>query len=621
MIATFAMTMQKGGTVADAEKASGISHVTAYRQMKTPGSAINKALAELGVAGGKIPSVKELARDAQRALKDFEFFREFFFARSTAPWAVEAAYKIIELLESERKEYLVVNIAPGIGKSTFFTHDLPAWILCRDRAKSVMIGSASQNLANGYVNRLRVSFERTIAPKADSDLVTLKLAKDALSTMPMSYGRFRPVSGQGQWSRSQFDVAQPNGVIRGEKEASVAAFGMDAGYLGGRYDFVIWDDLVTNATMATEASREKLISDWESQAETRLEPKGLLILQGQRLGPNDLYRYALNLKEATEIDVTKPDTVEARKYHHIIYKAHYDEKCMAKEHPENHAINAKAYPEGCLLDPYRLEWRELANMKLNREGKYRTVFQQEDIPVGDTLVNKLWIDGGIDPITQGLFVGCWDDDRSAGIIPPGLEGTCVITADPSPTQFWAVCWWIYNPRTKYQHLIDMRREPMTASDFLDFNPQTGLYTGLLEMWWQEARAQGRPVTHLIVEANAAQRFMLQYNHFRNWASERRVLITSHTTARNKSDPNFGIQTIAPYYKFGQVRLPGNRYDGSRQLVSQLVKEVTEWPNGATDDCVMAHWFLVWNAQNLFRDVTLEPPRFTDVPSWAAEMGF
>ena len=616
-VAAYALAISQGATITQAINQSGISRVTVYRQLDDPASEINTALAKLGLAAGKIPTGKELSKFAQQALDDFGFFRSFFFGRSTSPWAEDAAQKVVQLLETDRKEYLVVNIAPGTGKSTFFTHDLPAWILCRDRAKSIMIGSLSQNMANGYVNHLRTTFERAVPEPADPDLVEMGMARDPVSTLALSYGRFKPQGGLGQWSRNQFDIAQPNGQPRGKKEPSVAGYGMDSGFLGGRFDFAIWDDVVDNDSFATEAAQKKIILNWKNLAETRINPKGLLILQGQRLSPNDLYRYCLDLKEATEIDGARPDQNAPRKYHHIVYKAHDEEKCMAKEHPETHALDAKPWPQGCLLDPYRLAWRELANMKINDENTYRTVFQQEDVGQGDKLVNRLWIDGGLDPVTQTYFPGCYDDDRSSGIIPEGLQGVSIITADPSPTQYWAVMWWIYNPETKFQHLIEMKREPMTASDFLDYNPDSGRFTGLLETWWQESVAQNRPVTTLIVEENAAQRFMLQYNHFKRWAALRRVNLVGHQTGRNKSDPKFGVQTIGSYYKFGQVRLPGQRIDGSRSSVSQLVKEVTEWPgDNVTDDCVMSHWFLVWNAQNLFPTANLEPIVFPGVPSWA-----
>jgi hypothetical protein len=516
-------------------------------------------------------------------------------------------------VEADSHSYLV-----GLGlmlthNSTLFTHDIPAWILARSRDKSIMIGSASQNLANGYVNRLRTTLERTKPEKADHKLVELGLAHDAKSTLPLSYGRFRPV-GAGQWSRSQFDIEQIDGQSRNEKEASVAGFGMDAGYLGGRYDFIIWDDLVTNATLRTEVAREKLISDWENQAETRLEPEGLLVLQGQRLGPNDLYRYCLNLKGVQEIDASGYDDTEVKKYHHIVFKAHYEEKCEGE-----HARSAKPYPQGCLLDPRRLSWQKLRTIQINKEGTFRTVYQQEDIAAGNNLVQMAWIDGGADS-SGAMMPGCWDEERSSGVVPQGVKGTSVVTADPSVSNYWGLIWWLYNPDTKFQHLIDIKREQMSASDFLDWDYTNNCFTGALETWWQESNQQGRPIAYLIMEENAAHKYLSQYNHFKRWQSLRRVTLKPHTTGRNKSDPKYGVQTIGPYYRHGMVRLPGNRYDGSRQLVKQLVKEVTEWPNGITDDLVMSHWFLVWNARSLVSSDNLDAPT-EQVPSWIKEMGF
>ena len=54
-----------------------------------------------------------------------------------------------------------------------------------------------------------------------------------------------------------------------------------------------------------------------------------------------------------------------------------------------------------------------------------------------------------------------------------------------------------------------------------------------------------PITTWVVEANAAQRFMLQYEHVRRWVAQSSVSIISHQTHRNKTDPNFGIQTSHP----------------------------------------------------------------------------
>ena len=613
-VATFALLVSKGQSMTASAKEAKISWPTVMRQMKDPTSPIVIALASHNIHKGGIPGWEKYTLDAQRALTDFGFFREYFFARSTSPWAEEAAYKVAELLATDREEYFVVNIAPGTGKSTFFTHDLPAWILARDRSKSLMIGSASQNLANGYVNRLRNSFERTIPEKADRKLLDLGLAKDAKSTLPLSYGRFRAVQG-GVWSRNQFDIAQIDGEARGEKESSVVAYGMDAGFLGGRFDFVIWDDLVTNKTLATEGARDKLIKDWEAESETRLEPEGLLILQGQRLGPSDLYRHCLDLKEFTELDI--PNEQVPKKYHHISFKAHYDENCQG-----DHGRNATPWPKGCLLEPRRLDWRKLMNTKINNEGNYLTVYQQEDVDTKTSLVKSIWIDGGEDPETNQVLPGCWDTRRKIGSVEmlKGVDGFSVVTVDPSPTKYWAIMWWLYSPEDQLFYLVDMERKPMEAPDFLDYNISERAFSGLLEEWVQRAKALGRPITDLIMENNAAQKFMNQYNYWKMWSAINSVTITGHqTNATNKTDEEYGVQTIAPHFRYGRVRLPGDEMSGSKAAVAQFVKELTEYPNSRTDDTVMSFWFLVWQAPNIFDSLRIPDYSF-DRPSFMKGRG-
>ena len=604
-IKKYVKLIAQNASMNEAAKEAGISYSTIMRQIKINDSALNKALGDMGLSEAGVPDRSRWSRDAVRAADDFGYFRERHLARSTSPWAEEAANKILELAETKHKEYVVINCPPGVGKSSLFVHDIPAWLAVRNRALRQMIGSSTQKMANGYTGQLRNTFERTSIVQADPELKAMGLAKDAVSTLVRDYGRFKPADN-GLWRREEFVLAQPNGATVTGKEASFVAFGMDTKFLGGRFNIALWDDLVTGSTLKTEESRENLIMLWESEAETRLEPNGLLILQGQRLGPNDLYRYCLNLKDFTEIDA-EPEA-QPKKYHHIKFKAHYEEQCEGL-----HEKTDPPYPQGCLLDPYRLTWRDLMRVKTNKEERYQTVYQQEDTDAASSLVQRIWIEGGID--SKGATVpGCWDDERSAGIVPANVKGYSIITADPSPTKYWSIGWWLYDPATQFQYLIDMVRAPMDAPDFLDWNQQSGEFTGLLQSWVLRARDEHRPITHLIVEQNAAQRFMLQYDHFKRWTAINSVRLTSHDTGRNKSDPAFGVQAIAPHYKFGRIRLPGNKLDGSRQSMMPLVKEVTEYPNGTTDDCVMMHWFLVWNAQKLFRPANLDAPTF-ERPSW------
>ena len=604
----YAQAVNKGHSQRTAAQMAGISYASVMRQARIPTSRLNKALGEIGFEKAGVFGVDDVKGDAARALEDFGYFRERYFARSTSPWVEEAAYKMLELAATPNKEYVVINCPPGVGKSTTWTHDFPVWLAVRDRSRRTMIGSRTASQAVKYTGRIRRSFERVSPVKADPVLFEKGLAKDAVSTLITDFGRFKP-SNSDLWRLEEFILAQDGGVAVDDKEPNFVAYGMDSGFLGGRFDTVIWDDLVDKTNIRTPDSRENLINWWETEAETRLDPGGLLILQGQRMASDDLYRYALNLVDWSEEFEDKPE-LAPKKYHHIIYKAHYEDLCEADKTNGAHKGN---YPNGCLLDEYRLPWKELARVQKNKLDRYQTLYQQEDVDKAASLIQPAWIDGGLD--TNGVMhSGCWDENRVIGQFPKGITAYSVVTADPSPTKYWAVQWWGYDAENQMQHLIDLHRQPMDAPDFLDYNQDTRQFTGLLEEWWQRANDQMRPFTHLIVEANAAQRFMLQYDHFKRWAAIRNVQLVPHQTNRNKSDEDYGVQTLAPHYKAGRVRLPGSALLGSKATIKPMVKELIQWPEGSTDDTVMAHWFLIWNAPNIFYVAPEKQPKFSR-PSW------
>jgi hypothetical protein len=133
---------------------------------------------------------------------------------------------------------------------------------------------------------------------------------------------------------------------------------------------------------------------------------------------------------------------------------------------------------------------------------------------------------------------------------------------------------------------------MEAPDFLDFNQERGEYTGLMADWQEQSRRAGLEIQTWVVETNAAAKFLLQFDHVRRWQARNGVDIIPHTTGRNKTDEEFGVQTLAPHYRYGRIRLPASMQ--SKQRIMPLIDEVTKYPHGRTDDCVMAQWFFEWN---------------------------
>lgn len=553
----------------------------------------------------------QLSDDARRALTDFGFYRARYFGRVSTPWQEAAAYRVLEMLETPDKEYTVINVAPGSGKSTLFTHDIPSWVACRNRTIRCLIGSRTYRQARWYTGRLRRTFERTEVLPPDEEAIGMGLAVEPEASLVMDYGRFRPASNFSRdvWRAEEFVIAQPGDVLISEKEASFAAFGMDGGILGGRFRLVVWDDLVDRKNSRNPETLRELAEWYDDVAETRLEPGGLLVLQGQRMRADDLYHHALVQLGG---DPDAEDADRPPKYHHIVFKAHYPEVCRGAGSHRRDAPPFRPRPDGtpdpaggCLLDPRRLPWRELSAIRSNRMEKFQVLYQQEDVDPAAVLVPKIWVDGGTDPDTGETFPGCWDDGRAAWELPRNLVGPTHIFAacDPSPTMYWSVQAWAWNAPTEQLFLLDHTRKKMDAPEFLDWNPSTNAFSGLADEWQQLSRDRGVPITHWIVEANAAQRFLLQYEFVKQWQRVNRVVIVPHQTQRNKTDPEYGVQSIAPLWRHGLVRLPTGktlRYEMARLGSVALVDEVTRYPDSATDDCVMAMWMGVFNLQRLFR---------------------
>lgn len=464
--------------------------------------------------------------------------------------------------------------------------------------------SRAHSLAQRNTMRLRRALERT------------EPFTNATSTMAMDFGRFRARQGE-TWRAAEFVVEQPEGGLIEEKEPTWAAFGFDAEWLGNRLDLVFGDDLDSTRSIRNMEIVEQNWDIFDNELEPRLDPGGLLCITQQRLGSFDFSAHALGKKLLPEDDGITEDPDGALQYRQIIYKAHYEDKCLGVD---THKAGSPSWPDGCLLDPRRLPYRDLRKvMKPGNERTFQVVYQQNDMAAEDALVQRIWVDGGRDA-DGNYYIGCWDKDRDEWELPRRADGTLaldgdvlgIITVDPSPTKYWSVQAWAYHPDSKQQFLLQQHRERMEAPDFLDWAHSLRAFTGLAEDWWHLYEKIGVRLTHIIVEINAAQRFLLQYEHVHRWMRQRQVEVVAHSTQRNKSDPDYGIQMLAPVWKFGQVRLPGK---GRGRISSmRLVDEAVRYPNSVTTDCLMGQWFLNFSIDRLYTPgIDMATPKWR--PSW------
>jgi hypothetical protein len=569
----------EGISATAAARKAGLSKETALRYERTGTGSGLKAAERLGLSrAGKHAIEPKLDKPAKRAIDDFAYFRRRYLGRRTVGWQTDAANQIVKALtdhqETDEEMRLVVNAPPGAGKSTLFTHDIPVWLICRDRSVRIMLGAAAETISAQYARRIRATLARQVPIRASGRDIRRKLAFDAEATLRQDFGQFEPDSST-IWRASEFTVRQTDDTATGEKESTVTAYGKDSEFLGGRFDVVIWDDLVTVRNMRTDAGRKDLFTWWDTQAESRVEPGGVFILQGQRINANDLYRYCLD----------KRDDDGTPTYRHVVYKAHDDSKC------EGHHYKEAAWPATCLLDPRRLPYKKLMSIKESDARLFEVVYQQGDVNPDSSLIDKVWVNGGEDEHGQ-IWPGCLDT-RGFSDAPEILkDGTAwsVITVDPSPTKWWGILWWAYHPATEQRFLIRAERRKMPSNQLLDMDLDTGEFSGLAEEWRKMAVEAGIPLDQVIVERNAAQRFMLQSTIWTRWTSVHLVPILPHDTHINKTDPQYGLSALVGPIKAGRYRLPTGITGHEENVVKRLIHEMTHYPAVEDSDLLMAAWF-------------------------------
>ena len=567
----------EGIAVEAAAKKARISASTAYRfERGDQSSGGLEAASILGmnmVAGNLV--AQPLSQEAQKALEDFGYFRMRYFGRRSMPWQERAAYEVLRSIDAPEREYVVMNEPPGSGKSTLFTHDIPCWLIARDRRIRIMIGSRTERQARMYVGRIKRSLERDAPLRAASDDLDRGIAHDAEACLQDDFGAFKPEGRTDLWRGEALVVRQLDGVQLDDKEPTVSAWGQDSGFLGGRFDFVLWDDLVDRKNTKTAESKEMIREWWDSEAESRLEPRGTLLLQGQHIQHDDLYRYCLDKKTLDETP----------KYRHVVYKSHDDEICTG-----NHD-NLEPWPKGCLLDPHRLPWKHLETLKHNNPRSFSIMYQQEDGDVIGGLVDIEWITGGID--AEGYPApGCLDKQRVFLDPPEHLlngNGWSFITVDPSPTEWWGIIWWLYDPESGNRYIIDLHKRRMNPEQFLSLDLNTFDWSGLIHEMYFDSCDLGIPITHVVVEVNAAQRWLLSQPHVQKWSAMTGVSFVPHTTSVNKQDPKYGLESIGDLFRQGMIRIPWGDMS-SRTRCQHLIDEATRYPDYDTTDLIMSTWF-------------------------------
>lgn len=652
------------------------------------GKGVEGDLTMAGEFPDPITDPDQLKPKARQAYHELGYWRQRYLHRRTIAWQLEMCQILLnwyqEAQRTNERVRGVVNTPPGGGKTTTVTHDFPGWLISRDRSIRIGLGARTTGQSNKYSRRLRNTLE-----------------KNAL--LNLEFGRFKPLETE-VWRQDEFIVDGVTGIaatteyklalagfdyedprvqkrlknpddeihemmkavesvyLTGEKEATVKALSHEMGFLGGRFDINLWDDLVERKNSRTPELRDSLAEWWDAEAVSRCEPGGVIGLIGTRFGKYDLFRRCRDLTYTAETDLEdelmkhvhggmSEEQIQAIKeeleqelvdkhgvpyaeledpesthsavdddgnldfsnlgknvrkvYRYVKYPAHDEERC------KNPASPKQSDHVQCIIDPMRFKWHDLMRARASDPRRYALTYQQEDESTEENLIQEVWLTGGTDE--NGLILpGCFNYSRRLMEIPEDLDPSecySVATVDPSAQNWWSIQWWIWDAERDQDYLINLMRSRLSSDSFLSFSRRQDDYHGVMHQWQIASALAGWPIGVWIIEQSAAQRFLFKHTWVNEWMQETRTQIMGHDTHGNKADEELGVETLRPRYRLGLVDIPYHQDDlKTRAVVDEFKQELTEWPDAETEDMVMGHWFLHFQRYRLPKGLRVSTAR-------------
>jgi hypothetical protein len=429
---------------------------------------------------------------------------------------------------SNRRRALILYPA-GHGKTTLTSTILPILWICRWPDIRILI-VAKNDLEGEGISRV-IQAELT-----DND----RLIED--------FGPFKPGDDK-PWSLERMEVAKrrvksksPTLMIVGQRSKVV---------LGTRTDWTICDDVVTEENSASPVQRKKM-RDWFDIA-VKTGPELIdsrLTVVGTRFDPHDLYA---DIQELSELDAVT--------WHVDKFDAIADEERRRSLWPEQ-------WPWGRLME-------EKAAGVLSFNKRYRNIA----VDASRMVVKEQFVTGGFwegheypGCLDRGHRIGAFDDSwrRVVGFDPAaGASRHAKFCAHQTiglgSCKDHERCIWV----------IDLQHGQLTLPQQVEL---------LLSQHEKYAVAKS------IVEANSYQAGLLEA--LEEKMRDRGVAYDfepHYTTRVNKPDPELGVGAMSSWFERGMVHIPwGDAH--SQRVMRQFVDELVQYPDGRTNDTVMAFWF-------------------------------
>ena len=373
-------------------------------------------------------------------------------------------------------------------------------------------------------------FARTFLHSINELLCNTDLYEGAGGNLIEDWGPFKPEGSQSVWNQEAIYVA---GRQTAEKDPTVQVLGVGAQIYGRRADVIKFDDV---ATLDNQRNPDRVAAmlEWiDKEALSRIGKKGKAIWVGTRVSPGDIYS---SLANRPGYKVLRYSCIQDDTNEEVLWPDHF---------------------------PYD---QALIHRSEMRPADFQLVYQNVDIPGLGASFTQEMLDVCKD---TSRTVGHYESDWRliAGLDPAGGN------KDSGYTAFSLIG---VDLRTGKRFLVDQvavksMKAPQMKDQIISWTERYPLFE------WR-------------VENNGLQSQLVQYNtEIIQYLAKKGVRVVPHTTHKNKWDPQFGVESLAPLMTAEMFSIPwGNA--PTCKMFQPVIEEFVSFPMGMLSDRVMSTWF-------------------------------
>jgi hypothetical protein len=483
---------------------------------------------------------------------------------------------------------ILINVPPFHAKTQTISVEYAVYRLCMDPSFRILLISAGSELAKSILYDIQqiltspdyIELQKAYAPDGGWEANASSWSADRIT-----FGADTRASGDQEMH---------------QKDPNVLALGMRSKVYGRRADLILVDDSIDTTNVSEYAKQMKWL---RSMVESRLEPRGKLVILGTRVASIDLYSQLMNEDNYSNGKVpwthlASPAILEegATPEEHVTLWPRATVPWIRKEDLEAgdscqcNRVECADPDEDGLFSRWDGTHLEIGPKASNNNTDWALIYQQKSVPEDATFPEYKVIRS-----TNTLrLAGRLEHDR-AGHPFGGMNNKYVIAGlDPSIKNFAGMIVGAVSRETDKRHILNAWNLKAPTKDQLVHKMQEVTeHYGVNE--WR-------------VEKTGLLQFFTQDSAMRQWFNTRGVRFTEHTTGSNKWDAGFGVSSLGSL--FGEydkawndpnaewrtiteplIELPRHNTDGIKALVHQLITWTPDQdPNKIPQDVLMALWF-------------------------------